>query len=284
MVKLASLTALCLLLGACSSDSPSGPLAGTDGGQGDTLAAGAAGNGKKPSGARIRVVNAYNPLNGDPGAIELYANPFSLPGQHPLVLVPFGMASSLFDPTVDDEGNMFISMYGAGTTGNGNAVMTTTQTLKGGEVITYLLSSASDTHVSGRRNGLLRAHHHDTRGAPVPPGKGHVVVDTLGIQNNPTQPVASRLSLQTGVKCLRSPNDSETTKNPLVAGGQMTYELDPGDYTASLHEGDDCIGKALVPSASFRVEAGTRSLLFLHAAGSAGFRTIHVPLTPQTAP
>jgi len=54
-----------------------------------------------------------------PGPIDVYAAPWAGDGDNPLLSVPYGTVSEYFDPTVsDDAGDMFLSMYWAGTKGN----------------------------------------------------------------------------------------------------------------------------------------------------------------------
>ena len=62
--------------------------------------------------------NAYAPLNGDPGPVDIYPDAFVLEGATPKLSVPYGTMSEPFDPTVKgDEGSMFLSFYWPGTTG-----------------------------------------------------------------------------------------------------------------------------------------------------------------------
>lgn len=272
----------CVLLAAGCSDTPQRlpvPIDGSSTDDGGVFGPGT--NGLMPSGALVRVVNAYDPLDGPPGSIELYPNAFSLPGHKPLVSVAYGTASVFFDPTVGEGGHMALSMYQSGETGNGNSVIATTQTLSGGEVITYLLAAASTSHPSGRRNGTLRTILHDRNMPPTIAGQGQIVVDAIGMENISPNTTSDRLSLRLKDQCMRATNDSPSSRTPLFPGTQIAYDIAPGQYDATLFRGDDCIGSTLVQVPSVQIEMGKRTLLFLYATADAAYRGLSLPLEPK---
>ena len=70
-------------------------------------------------------------LTAEPGPIDIYPDPWVDAGAKPLISIPYGTVSDYFDPTVaDEQGDMFLSAYRSGETGNGNALADQTETLK----------------------------------------------------------------------------------------------------------------------------------------------------------
>ncbi len=279
-----------LILAACSSNTTSDPLDpgaqpdGTgDGTNGDTSGGGGT-NGLGPSGALYRIVNVYDPLNADPGKVDVYPKAYALDDDQPLRSVDFGAASELYDPPVYEGGNMFVSLYATGTKGNGNALISKTETLKGGEVITVVLTTAEGSDDTGRRYGQVRSYFHDSPDPPIAAGRGHLVVDMLGLDNVLPEKKGQHFTVKVGGECLPGSSDTEFSKAVLAPGGQNTYALPPGSYTASVIEGDDCVGASAVENVPFAIEADGRALVVVYAARGAGYRSVSLALSPNRAP
>jgi len=262
------------LSAACSSnesDSPSG---------GDGTATGG-----RPSGALVRVFNAYAPLDGEPGPVDIYPKPWVLDGAKPLRTQPYGELSEPFDPTVaDDAGDMFLSFYWANTTGNGNELMSNTETLKGGEVLTYFLTTGSEQQSGGRRSGALHTYVHTPKpgfGIDVPPGKGLLSVDSIGLEAVLSNAADMHLFFSLGSGCAKGIGDSESTTQGVGPGSAGAYALDPGEHSGTVYDDAKCL-KNPVANATFTISEGGRSVFFVYAVKDGDIRNVVVPLEPKT--
>lgn len=290
--RLSTILAVGLLVGACSSGTGTdGPGATEPDGAAFTLPPDAGAPGRLPSGAKVRVVNAYAPLNGDPGPIDVYAAPWVLEGATPLITIPYGTVSPFFDPTVSDEqGNMFLSMYWAGTNGNGNQLIDQTETLKGGEEITFILTTGPSTQDSGRHYGQLNVFFArvkgDLLGQPTPnPGKGLLFVDTIGIDNVQPSTVGGAWYFGTGDGCTKTINDDTYTLTGVGPGSSATFELDPGTYAGELHaypsgydSFPDCSNSALIGNMPVTITDGGSAVLLIYAAQEGDLQSLFIPL------
>lgn len=242
-----------------------------------------------PSGALVRVFNAYAPLNEEaPGPVDLYPDPIALEGATPKLSVPYGTMSELFDPTVKgDNGDMFLSMYWPGTSGTGNALMSKTETLKGGEVITYFLAPGGSPQESGRRFGTIQAHFHQPSEGfttpSIPEGKGLLNVSTIGLEQV-LDPETHNLFFSIGAGCAKAIGDSEFTTSGVGPGSGATYALDPGSYTGTVYNDSDCVANPVVENVAFTVNAGERNVFFVYGPAENDIRTVVVALEPKQAP
>lgn len=277
-----------LVLAACSSDatsntgdpsSPTGnPGDGTGTGTGDT-SGGGDNTGLRPSGALYRIVNIYDPLNAAPPKIDVYPKAFALDNDQPTRSIDYGTATELYDPPVYEGGNMFESLYAAGTKGNGNSVMSKTETLKGGEVITAVLATGPTKDESGRNLGSLRSYFRDSSyNKPIAAGSGHLIVDMLGLDYVMPETKEQQYGVKVGDKCLPSVDDTEFTKLVLSPGTQNEYELAPGAITASVIEGADCSGTPILENVPVTIQANGRALLVVYNVRGTGFRSVSVAL------
>jgi hypothetical protein len=301
MRRTVSLIAASILVVGCSSGGsvPSGAASSQDSpGASTSIAASgvpAVGTGvpagNRPSGAKVRIVNAYAPLNGDPGPIDVYAAPWAGDGDTPLLSVPYGTVSAYFDPTVsDDAGDMFLSMYWGGTKGNGAELISQTETLKGGEAITFIVATGDNTQDSGRRFGSIQAFFQKasggTFGQSTPaPGKALLVVDTNGTQNVIKAPDSATWFFSTGTGCTKAINDDANSLSGAGPGGGGTYQLDPGSYTGSIHAyaKDDpsiptCDNPALIGNLAIKAVADQTAILLVYAPKDGDLRTLFIPL------
>lgn len=290
--RLSTILAVGLLIAACSSGAgTTGPGATEPDGGAFTLPPDAGTPGQLPSGAKVRIVNAYAPLNGDPGPIDVYAAPWVLEGATPLISIPYGTVSPFFDPTVaDEQGNMFLSMYWAGTTGNGNALIDQTETLKGGEEITFILTTGSSVQDSGRHYGQLNVFFArvkgDLLGQPTPnPGKGLLFVDTFGTDNVQPSTAGGEWYFGTGDGCTKSLSDKPYSLTGVGPGGSGAFELDPGTYAGELHayppgydQFPDCSNAALVGDLPVTITADSSAVLLLYAAKEGPLQSLFLPL------
>ena len=301
MRRTVSLIAACILVVGCSSNgsAPSGAATGENSpGASTSIAASgapapAAGlpAGHRPSGAKVRIVNAYAPLNGAPGPIDVYAGPWAGDGDTPLLSVPYGTVSDYFDPTVsDDAGDMFLSMYWAGTKGNGNELISQTETLKGGEAITFIVATGDSMQDSGRPFGSIQAFFQKasggTFGQSTPaPGKALLIVDSNGVENVIAKPDSATWFFSAGTGCTKAINDDANTLSGAGPGGGGTYQLDPGSYTGSIHAyaKDDpsiptCDNAALIGNLAIKAVADQTAILLIYAPKDGDLRTLFIPL------
>ncbi len=295
------LVAACVLLVGCSSSGPAPSGAASGGGgpaasdagaaAGSAAAGGGVPAGNRPSGAKVRIVNAYTPLNGDPGPIDVYAAPWAADGDTPLLSVPYGTVSPYFDPTVsDDAGDMFLSMYWAGTKGNGSELVSQTETLKGGEVITFIVATGDSTQDSGRRFGSIQAFFQTASGGDLgqstpAPGKSLLVVDTNGTENVIAKPDSATWFFSAGSGCTKGINDDANSLTGAGPGGGGTYQLDPGSYTGSIHAYakdnssiPTCDNPALIGNLAIKAIAGQTAILLIYAPKDGDLRSLFIPL------
>jgi len=296
-----TLIATCVLVVGCSSggSGPAGavPSAGAPGGAEPSVTtdapAASVGQpaGHRPSGAKVRIVNAYAPLNADPGPIDIYAAPWASEGDKPLLTVPYGTVSEFFDPTVfDDAGDMSLSAYWAGTTGNGSELISQDETLKGGEVITFIVTTGSNTQDSGRRFGGIQVFFQKASGgtfgqATPAPGKALLVVDTYGVEQVLAAPDSSTWFLGTGKGCTKTIGDDANSLTGAGPGSAGTYQLDPGSYSGSIHAyaKDDasfptCDNPALIGNLAIQAVGDRTAILLIYGPKETDLRTLFIPL------
>jgi hypothetical protein len=288
MRRLVSFATVMVLVVACggtptvSGDASSTPGAGlsTDAVGGDT--------GGRPSGAKVRVVNVYNDGTGSPGSIDVYAAPWVLAGAKPLLSVPYGTATDFFDPTVSDEqGDMFLSFYRHGQTGNGTELMSQDETLKGGEVITFVLMSDAEKAADGSPKLYLQALFHGPRDsfsdATPAPGQGILLVNMHGTEGIVQAPVGTSWFLGAGTGCKKAIGDDQYTQTAAGPGDGTRYAFDPGDLVVSLNPsaadaGADCSTPPLISGVKVNIVADQTTLLIVYAAAATDIRTMALSL------
>ncbi len=247
--------------------------------------------GQRASGAKVRIVNAYAPLNGDPGPIDVYAAPLASPGDTPLLSVPYGTASAFFDPTVSDAaGDMSLSFYWGGTTGNGSQLASQDETLKGGEVITFILTTGDTTQDSGRRFAEIQPFFQQSSGGTFAqttpaPGKALLVVDSNGFDQVLPAAANSTWYFSTGNGCTKTVGDDANSLTAAGPGGTGTYQLDPGSYTGSIHayasDATDlptCDNSPLIGNIAVKAIADRTVVLLIYGPKDGDFRTLFIPL------
>lgn len=290
MRRLISLVAIGVLLAACGGGTGDGGQTGgaETAGPGLPTDAGGGNSGGRPSGAKVRVVNVYNDGSGSPASIDVYPEPWVLDGATPLLSVPYGTVSEFFDPTVaDDQGDMFLSFYRHGQTGNGTELISKTETLKGTEIITYVLMSDAEKAEDGSPKLYLQPlFHHpgsDLFDATAQPGNGVVLVNMHGISGIVTAPEGTTWFLGAGQGCKKAIGDDEFTLTAAGPGDGSRYEFAPGDYSLSLHPSlpdtfPDCSTAALVSGVNVNVVADQATLLVVYAPSATDIKTMVLPL------
>ncbi len=293
MRRLLSLVAIGALVAACGGSGGDGPTNGAEtAGPGGTISVGDGGSAGRPSGAKVRIVNVYN---GGPTApsIDVYAAPWVLEGATPRLTVPYGTATEFFDPTVSDEtGNMFLSFYRHGETGNGTEVMSQTETLKGGEVITYVLMSDAEMREDGTPKLYLQALFNSSSGgsfggslgATPQPGHGVILVNMHGLAPAVAEPAdGGSWFMSTGKGCTKAIGNEEFTLDAAWPGDGTRYGLAPGDYTLSFHPspvGDfpNCSTTPTLDGVQATVAAGETTLVVAYAPSATDIKTMVLSL------
>ena len=228
--------------GPASTDTGAVPDATADPGAADPGTAAPGGNsgfGGQPSGAKVRIFNAYTDPVGTGQGLDLYPVSFITEATKPLLTVPYGELSPVFDPLKsDDAGNSFLTGYVSGEFGNGNEVMGVTNTLKGSEVILYLVARGTGEMGNGRAGAISEGVYDPTAGGssrtPPPAGKGRVLISATGLDQTITDDVSWSVSFGDG--CTLGPDDTEYASQLMSPGASgALYELKPGTYTMSLH-------------------------------------------------
>ncbi|MEO8273462.1 MAG: hypothetical protein ABI620_05315 [Chloroflexota bacterium] len=282
-----SLVAIGALLAACGGAAGDGPTNGAETRGPDATIAGDGGTAGKPSGAKVRIVNVYN---GGPTApsIDVYAAPWVVEGATPLLTVPYGTATDFFDPTVSDEsGNMFLSFYRHGETGNGVEVMSQTETLKGGEIITYILMSDHENRDDGTPKLYMQSLYHDPSSgfdATPEPGMGVLLVNMHGVEPAVTRPPdGESWYLRAGDGCTKGIGDADYTLTAAGPGDGSKYAFVPGEYSLSLHPSTagvfpDCSTPALISGMKVTIDAGLTTLLVVYAPAATDLKTMVLPL------
>jgi hypothetical protein len=280
----------CAAIAGCSS-APSSATAPPGGASAtDTTVPVVVPDGNKPSGAKVRVANLFNPITGDPGPIDVYAAPWVEAGAKPLLSVPYGEVSPAFDPTVaDDAGDMFLSFYASGVTGNGSELISQTETLKGGENIVFYLATGS-LQDSGKYGGALGTAFAvstvDFGGPTLAPGKALLTVSAIGLDRILKNPDKLAWIVSFGHGCAPGINGDAndiSIIDPGTTGGE--YALDTGPVTISFHPFDSTAGTApdcsnpSVLDAQVQATAGQKLVLVLYAPKDGQLKALVIPVT-----
>jgi hypothetical protein len=245
----------------------------------------------KPSGAQVRVVNVYAPLDGNPGPVDVYGLAWSTPSDDPLVTIPFEGVSDYFDPGMfGDDGDAFLSFYWDGTSGNGNALISVTATLEGNEVLTYVIATGGNEQDSGRRYASLQTFDHAVNMVPFGTdvsraGKGQLVVTSFGL-DDVLGMGDSNLFISLGDGCTKAVDDEDFSLTSVGPGTSGLYLLDPGAYTVSLHAYESldqnertCDNAPLLDGLEIEAVGDQSGLIVIYAAEDGGdVRWMFVPL------
>ncbi len=244
--------------------------------------------GGQASGAKVRIFNAYTDPVGTGVGLDFYPVPFITEATPPLLSVPYGTLSPVFDPLEsDDAGNSFLTAYVSGEFGNGNNVMGVTNTLTGSEVILYLVARGTGEMGNGRAGTISQSVYDPTAGGsagtPPPAGKGRVLISATGLDQIITDDVSWSVSF--GDACTLGPDDTDYASQLMSPGASgAVYELQPGTYTMSLHtyvsggEIPTCTDKSVF-DVQVPVEDGKVVQVFLWATTPDALQAAVIPLS-----
>ena len=243
----------------------------------------------RPSGAQVRVFNAFSPVTSEPGAIDVYGASFLDESSKPLATVPYGTLSPFFDPTaMDEDGNGFLTFYPAGKKGSDDQLMSQSFTLHAGDIETVFVTTAKNFDDEFVVSTHVFDHHPEAGGlASTPrPGEGLLVVVSTGLDEVLGDPAESWF-VSFGSGCEpglgNEPGGGITTA---VSPGQTgaTYNITAGQHTVSVHSNaPDAAPTCSTPSiAEAQVEAKTdiTDVFLLYAPKAGDLRSIMVPLEP----
>lgn len=278
-------------LAACGGSGLPGPTGGpasTDA-SGDFTFPPFQGPTNRPSGARVRVFNAFSPVTSEPGAIDVYGASFVDETSTPLATVPYGTLSAFFDPTVmDEDGNGFLAFYPAGRRSSDDQLMSQSFTLHAGDIETVFITTARNFEGTFTGSTHVFDHHPAAGGlANTPrPGEGLLVVVSTGLDEVLGDPDESWF-ISFGSGCEpgigNEPGSGITTA---VSPGQTgaTYDISAGQHTVSVHaQAPDAAPTCSTPAiAEAQVEAkpDVTDVFFLYAPKAGDLRSIMVPLEP----
>lgn len=296
MRKFVFMTLSSVLVLACSA-APVAPGAGAGGGTSSGSGGGAGGEPTldvpaapvsrlSPSGAFVRLANAYAPLNGDPGSVDVFGGYAAQEGQAPLATVGYEEVGDWFDPGADSDGNVAMSWYPSGRTSDDDKLGDQTETLRGGERITVLLTSGGGTNPAGARYGqwLTVFEEGGTSEPLATPGDGAALLftESFGLPNTyGSEP----LFISAGNGCL-VPQGGTNGPQPVGPGGSAAFELEPGNMTLSIHSypaggfiGElDCSVPAVLEDIEVDLDPGERAILLLYAPAADDLRALIVPI------
>ncbi|HYL40252.1 MAG TPA: hypothetical protein VET90_02990 [Candidatus Binatus sp.] len=287
-----------LLVAACSSatTSPSSAsLAPIETGAGGTNGPIDTGNGQptfqaaqghQPSGAKVRVFNAFSPVTNAPRAVDVYLDPTIDASSKPVATVPYGTLSAFFDPTqVDAAGDTSLTFLPAGLKDASKALITQPEMVKPGDVITILLTTGDqnpDGSYGGQTNVYFNAAAADSEIATPADGKGLLIVVSSGLDLTLSNPSAQDWYVSFGHGCEAGLGSDPSTIQTVSPGATGTpYQLTPGEVTVTIHGVStgapaDCSTPPLV-SAKLTAKAGVTDLLLLYGS-DAGIRAEMIPL------
>jgi hypothetical protein len=248
-------------------------------------------DGKKPSGAKVRVINAYAPVTGDPSSIDVYVTFDPKAGDKPLLSVPYGTMTDFFDPTVsDDQGDGVLAFFPAGVVGQGKDLITQQKTFTSGEALTIYVTTG-DKKDDGSYGGstIVFEHHPADAGAMATPdaGKGLLYVVSSGLDNVFTSAPAESWYVGYGSGCEpglgnTKGNGITTTVDPGQTGAG--FDIEPGSQTVSIYaspndQAGTCTGTPIVTQ-PVTAKAGETDVLFLFAPKDKDLHSLLVPLEP----
>ena len=238
-----------------------------------------------PSTARAQVVNAFVPGTGAPFAIDVYAG-YPTAGAKPLLTVPFGEVSPVFDPTVSDtQGDLTLSFFKQGSIAQADQIIAQSETVAGGERYTMFVNT-STTGGGGPRNGGSIQTFFDVGGGdtgnPTPaPGQAILLVDSYGL-DAVWGAIPSQNYIKVGGACLPifgKPAGSQV--GPAGIGSNTYFSVTPGTapivaYTAPLAQDAQCAGSPTSDPVSGTFATGETDYLFLYSTGKDSLKAVFV--------
>jgi hypothetical protein len=285
---LLAIPAVAVLIAACAGGLPALP-GSTDGGDGEFTFPVFQGPTNRPSGAQVRVFNAYSPVTSEPGAIDVYGESFVSDDSRPLVSVPYGTLSEFFDPgAMDDDGNAFVAFYPAGRKGSDDQLMSQSFTLQQGEVYTVFVTTARNFDDEFVASTHVFAHHPEPGGlASTPsPGNGLLTVVSTGLDEVLAE-TDDQWFVSFGSGCEPGlGNEPGSGITSAVSPGQTgaTFEIAPGAHTVTIHaqgptEAPTCTTPSIADG-QVEAKADTTDVMLLFAPKAGDLRSVIVPLEP----
>ena len=290
-----SMAVMAIVAAACSGGVggpavTSGPGSTDDLGAGlPTLPGGGGGTGGQPSGAKVRVFNAYTADGSGTGAIDVYGDSLVGSDSTPIATVPYGTLSEFFDPGVfDSDGNAFLTFLPAGVKDQDKVLMTQTETLHSSDVLTVYLGTGSQ-RADGTRGAFDQVYFHHPTGGGVantpPPGKGLLIVTSAGLDEIMTSQADKTWYVGLGNGCdggLGSGPGITTTVSPGATGAE--YELTPGAVTVGIYAGPSdqigtCTGEPIA-QAQVEAKANVLDVFILYAPKDGQLKSMMIPLEP----
>ena len=276
---------LALIVAACGSGNtglPGESVAPTTGGGGP----GPQDTGRPASGAKARIVNLYVPGKGEPGPVDVYLKPYALEGDTPAFSIPYGEIGAFFDPASDTDGNVFVSVYRQGETGNGTSIMSWTDTVTSGDITTNVLGTGENLDENGDRFGQLWSFDHGPAGQLPSPSAGDalLVANATALENVVPDARDSYLFLSTGQGCRPAYFDTESSQGLL--GRQLEYQLPLATTSLSIYKYPpdtglpDCGNAPLLADVPIALAADWPVALLIYAPKAGDYRTMLVPLEP----
>jgi hypothetical protein len=274
--------AAALLLAACGgggSDDTSSPS--TDSGNATTTTeagSGGGGNGDcftdpGPQTARVRFVNLFTNDAYPSGDIDIWQG-FSAQDTcgKKLATVPYGEATDYIEVNAADEsGNWSVTAYIAGERDEDHAIITQTETWKGGEQITITYQEGdpgfgSTAAAGGDQVFFEKDSEGEAESFPSVDGKGVIAISATALQY-----VVEDGAWVAGIAppaCLTAVGDTEGSRTNIGGTSLVSYPVAPGSVELSLYRTNPdtgavtCSGTPDIGPAAADAESGSRTLVF----------------------
>ena len=291
----AGLAIVAMLAIACGGGAAvtNAPGATSDGGGGNATTApgggGGGGGGGQPTGAKVRIFNAWTPDGATTGSVDVYADSLVGSDSKPVITVPYGTLTDFFDPgTFDSAGDVTLTFLPAGVKDQAKVLMNQNETLKSGDVLTIYLGTGSKRD-DGTYGSFDQVYFHqvlDGGGANTPPpGKALLIVTSSGLDGIMTSQADKTWDVGVGNGCeagLGNGPGITTTVSPGATGAE--YDLQPGSYTVGIYasasdQAGTCTGEPIA-QAKLDAKANERAVFILYAPKDGALKSLMIPLEP----
>ena len=237
------------------------------------------------TGAKMRVVNFFVPDSGTPGDVVVLPGPLGFDVK-PVTTVPFGSASSYFEPP-GQEKNVAFRLFPKDQVDEENLLISLTQTMVAGDQLTFVLSKGKN--LSGETTGSVQTFAEQagegsihTEGAKQPPaGKAWLIGNAAALQEVVSKDDNVLLYGEPGKGCLRDVNSIAGGGTAGVGGTQsLTYELGPGTLQLAAYAFKDleCSTTPVIPPVPVTLSAGQRVYAFAYGTSASDRKLLVVPV------